>query len=88
MWQAIVVGLIVLTAALYAIWRLLPASLRLRTAHRVAEWGRRPSRPAWLQRTSTAVESAARKGVGACSDCGAVQSSPAAPSSREKPPDG
>ena len=84
MWQAILVGLIVLVAALYATWRLLPASLRLRAAQRMAEWGRRPGRPAWLQRTSTAVESAARKGVGACSDCGAVQSSPAAPRS-DKP---
>jgi len=44
MWQAIVVGLIVLVAILYATWRLLPASLRLRIAHGVAEWGApRPS---------------------------------------------
>jgi hypothetical protein len=87
MWEAILVGLIVLTAALYATWRLLPASLRMRAARRMAEWGRRPGRPAWLQRTSTVVESAARKGVGACSDCGAVQSSPAAPPSGKPPQD-
>jgi len=35
MWQAIVVGLIVLAAVLYAAWTLLPATLRLRAAQRV-----------------------------------------------------
>ena len=84
MWEAVIVGLIVLAAALYTIWRLLPASLRLRAAHRIAEWGRHPGRPAWLQRTSTAVESAARKGVGACSDCSAVQATPAPRDDRPK----
>ena len=85
MWEAILVGLIVLAATLYAAWRLLPASLRLRTAHRFAEWGRRPGRPAWLQRASMAVEAAARRGVGACSDCSAVQAGPLQPPSRKRP---
>jgi len=85
MWEAILVGLIVLVAILYAIWRLSPAGLRLRTAHRIGEWGRRPGRPAWLQRASTAVDAAARRGIGACSDCSAVQADPAAPSSRKPP---
>jgi hypothetical protein len=87
MWEAIIVGLLVLAALLYAAWRLSPASLRLRAARGIAEWGRRPGRPAWLSRSATAFEAAARKGAGACSDCSAVQSSPAAPSSR-KPPHG
>ena len=87
MWEAILVGLIVLLAALYAAWRLSPAGLRLRAARRIAEWGRRPGRPAWLQRASAVVETAARKGAGACSDCSAVQADPSAPSSR-KPPRG
>lgn len=85
MWQTILVGLIVLAAIVYAVWRLSPAALRLRTAQRIGEWGRRPGRPAWLQRTSTAVEAAARRGVGACSDCSAVQADPSAPSSRKPP---
>ena len=85
MWEAILVGLIVLAAILYAIWRLLPATLRLRAAHAIAEWGSRPGRPAWLHRASTAVEAAARRGVGACSDCSAVQADPSAPSSRKPP---
>jgi hypothetical protein len=87
MWEAIVVGLIVIIAALYATWRLLPASLRMRAAHRIAEWGRRPGRPAWLQHGSTAVETAARKRAGACSDCSAVQADPPAPPSRKLPLD-
>jgi hypothetical protein len=85
MWESILVGLIVLAAVLYAIWRMLPAGLRLRTAHHIGEWGRRPGRPAWLQRASTALEAAARGGVGACSDCSAVQAEPSAHSSRKPP---
>ena len=87
MWEAVIVGLIVLTATLYATWRLLPASLRMRVARRIGEWGRQPGRAGWLQRASTAVEEAARKGVGACSDCSAVQAAPSAPSSRKPTPD-
>jgi antibiotic biosynthesis monooxygenase (ABM) superfamily enzyme len=87
MWEAILVGLIVLVAILYALWRLSPAGLRLRTAHRIGEWARSPGRPAWLQRASAVVETAARRRAGACSDCSAVQADPAAPTSR-KPPRG
>jgi hypothetical protein len=85
MLEAILVGLIVLAAALYAAWRLLPASLRLRVAHRIADWGRRPGHPAWLRRASMSVEATARRGVGACSDCSAVQASPSQPPSRKRP---
>jgi hypothetical protein len=79
MWEAILVGLIVFVAILYAIWRLSPAGLRLRTAHLIGEWGRQPGRASWLQRASAAVETAARKRVGACSDCSAVQAAPKPP---------
>ena len=87
MLEAILVGLIVLAAALYATWTLLPATVRLSFAQRCGEWGRRPGRARWLQRASTAVETAARRRAGSCSDCGAVQSDPAAPSRREPPSD-
>jgi antibiotic biosynthesis monooxygenase (ABM) superfamily enzyme len=87
MLEAIVVGLIVAAALAYAVWALLPASLRLRAVRPIAEWGRRPDRPIWLQRGSTAVEEAARKRAGACSDCSAVQADPSAPSSRRPPRD-
>jgi hypothetical protein len=83
MWESILVGLIVLAAVLYAIWRMLPAGLRLRAAHRVGEWGQHPGRPAWSQRASAAVAAAARRGVGACSDCSAVQAEPTTPSTRK-----
>lgn len=79
MLEAILVGLIVLAAALYATWTLLPATVRLRLAQRCGEWGRRPGRAGWLLRASTAVESAARRRAGACSDCSAVQSGPQRP---------
>jgi hypothetical protein len=79
MWQAIVVGLVVLVATLYATWTLLPAALRLRLAARLGAWGRRPGRAAWLAGAAGAVERAARARHGACSDCSAVQGSPRAP---------
>jgi len=87
MWEAILVGLIVIVAALYATWTLLPATVRLGCARRIGAWGRRPGRAGWLQRASTAVETAARKRAGACSDCSAVQADPPAPSRREPPHD-
>ena len=85
MWQAIVVGLIVLTAVLYATWTLLPAAVRLRATQRVADWSRRPGRPAWLGRAATAAEAAARARLGGCGDCSAVQASPQQPEDRPKP---
>ena len=81
MWQAIVVGLVVLVATLYATWTLLPAALRLRLAARLGAWGRRPGRTAWLARAAGAIERRAGARHGACSDCSAAQASP-------KPPDG
>lgn len=82
--EAILVGLIVLAAALYATWTLLPAAVRRRFARRIGEWGRRPGRAGWLQRASTAVESAASRRAGACSDCSAVQPGP---QRRQDPPE-
>ena len=48
MWQAVIVGLIVLAAATYAAWALLPAALRLRLARHLAATARRVGGPAWL----------------------------------------
>jgi hypothetical protein len=76
MWQAIIVGLIVLAAASYAAWVLLPAALRLRLAQRLAAWLRRAAAPQWFIRVADALEAGARRRPGACSDCGAVQASP------------
>jgi len=84
MLEAMLVVLIVLAAALYATWTLLPAAFRLRLAQRIGHWGRRPGRAGWLQRGSTAVETAARKRAGACSDCSAVQAARSAPPSHKQ----
>jgi hypothetical protein len=86
MWEAILVGLIVVVAVLYTGWKLLPAVPRLRLAQVFATWARRPGRPAWLERFAAAAETAARGGHGACSDCGAVQGPPPGRSPTERPP--
>jgi hypothetical protein len=85
MLEAILVGLIVLAAALYATWTLLPASVRLRLAGRIGAWGRSPGRAGWLQRAAAAVEAQARRRAGACGDCRAAQPERPA-SSRGTPP--
>lgn len=79
MWEALLVGAIVLVAALYAIWALLPASPRLRLARSLAGWGRRPGRAAWITRGTGWLERAALRRLGGCSDCSAVQSTPGRP---------
>jgi hypothetical protein len=87
MWQAIVVGLIVVVAGAYTAWALLPATLRLRLAQGIGAWGRQPGRAVWLGRASAAVERAARSRLGGCSDCSAVQANPKSPSRRQPPPE-
>ena len=87
MWQAIVVGLIVVVAGVYAVWALLPATARLRVAQGIGAWGRRPGRATWLVRASAALERAARARLGGCSDCGAVQATPKPPSPPQPPPE-
>jgi hypothetical protein len=84
-WQAIVVGLIVLVATLYAAWTLLPAGLRLRLATRLGAWGRRPGRAAWLACAAGAIERRAGARHGACSDCSAVQAAPGPPDDHTRP---
>jgi hypothetical protein len=80
--EAILVGSIVLLAALYATWTLLPASLRLRMARAIADWGRRPGRSRGAAGLTAAIERAAARRVGGCSDCSAVQSAPGRPGDR------
>jgi hypothetical protein len=85
MWQAVAVGLIVLIAAIYAVWALLPARPRLRLAERLSAMTRRAGAPAWLVRVADAAEASARRRLGGCSDCSAVQAAPAPPRDRDKP---
>jgi hypothetical protein len=82
--QAILAGLIVLTAALYAAWALMPAALRFRLALRFAAVARRGGQPSWLARTAVAIERNARRGLGGCSECSAVQPEPVPPKRLDK----
>jgi hypothetical protein len=85
MWQeALLVGLIVVVAAGYSAWALLPAAARLRVAEAVAAWGGKPGRPRWLARITAALERAARARAGGCSKCSAVQDAPKQPGHQEK----
>jgi hypothetical protein len=84
MWQTLIVGLIVLAAAVYAAWALVPAALRLRLAARFGAWAVRPGRPGWTRRLAAMLERRARSGLGGCSDCGAARPPPAPPS-RNRP---
>jgi hypothetical protein len=76
MWEAMLVGLIVFVAVLYAGWTLVPVSTRLRTAQVFATWAQRPGRNAWLARVAVTLEKAARGRHGVCSDCGVVPDPP------------
>jgi hypothetical protein len=84
MWQAVVVGLIVLAATIYAAWALLPAGLRLRLARRLVAVARHAGGPAWLTRFAVATEGSALRRLGGCSDCSAVQAAPTPPKDRDK----
>jgi len=84
MWQALVVGLIVLAASGYVAWALLPAGLRLRLALRLATVARHAGGPAWLVRFADAAEAGARRRLGGCSDCSAVQAAPTPPKGRDR----
>ena len=84
MWQTVVAGLIVTAAAVYALWALMPAVLRLRLAQRVAAAARRAGRPQWLVRTTAALERVALRNAGGCTECGAVQAEPRRPRRPDK----
>jgi hypothetical protein len=84
MWQeALLVGLIVVVAAGYSLWALLPAAARLRMAEAAAAWGGKPGRPLWLARITAGLERAARARAGGCSKCSAVQDAPKRPGDHE-----
>jgi hypothetical protein len=84
MWQAVIVGLIVLAATTYAAWALLPASLRLRLARHLAATARSVGGPAWLVRFAERLAASALRRLGGCSDCSAVHAAPTPPKVRDK----
>lgn len=85
MWQSVVAGLIVLTAAVYAVWALIPATLRLRLAQRLAASVQRAGRPRLLIRATAAIERVALRSAGGCSDCSDKQAARGRPKRLDKP---
>jgi hypothetical protein len=86
MLEALAVGLIVLAAALYAVWALTPATVRAQAARRLGAWGRRHGRNRWAARATAALERAAdRRLDSACGNCSAA-SRPAPPGQDEIKP--
>jgi hypothetical protein len=72
MFEALAVGLIVIAAALYAVWSITPAASRARAARRLGDWGRSPGRSTWVARVTGALErAAARRLDSACGSCSA-----------------
>jgi hypothetical protein len=72
MFEALAVGLIVIAAALYAVWAITPAASRARVARRLGDWGRGPDRSSWVARVTGALErAAARRLDSACGNCSA-----------------
>ncbi len=82
MFEGLLVGAIVTGATAYAVWALVPATLRLRLAQRFGAWAKRPGRPAWLGRAASGAERAARARLGGCSDCSSAQP-PRAPAGKD-----
>ena len=84
MLQNLIVGAIVLFAALYTVWALVPARTRLGWARRLGAWGRAPGQPAWLASATGGIERLAAAKQGGCSGCDPA--GPAAPREHKPPP--
>ena len=82
--ELVLVGLLVVAAATYAIWTLLPAALRLRAAERILRWAERDGQRAGLARVAAVLERNARARLAACSNCGPGHAGPRR-SSRSRP---
>jgi hypothetical protein len=74
MWQELVVGVVVLAAAVYASWALMPAAARLRLARGVLRWSEGRTAVRWLRSAALAIESRAQKKPGGCGDCAGAAS--------------
>jgi hypothetical protein len=77
MLESIVVGLVVVAAAVYAAWALTPAVSRNRFALRLAHGLGGPEASGLRGRVATWLQRLARAPVGGCSDCPANTLTPA-----------
>ena len=84
MLQNLLVGAIVLVAAVYTLWSLVPGTTRLAWAKGLGNWGRAPGRPAWIARTTSGIERVAAARLGGCGGCG--PGGPAASREQQPPP--
>lgn len=83
MLESVVVGLIVLAAAVYAVWSLLPASTRSKLAMRAAQALGGPAAPGAAGRLAGRLLKFANAKSGGCSDCPAATLTPAERARRE-----
>jgi hypothetical protein len=81
--ESLLIGLIVLLAAGYAVWALLPVSTRRRLALRGAHGLGGAGAPGVAGKVARVLQKIASAPAGGCSDCPAATLTPA---EREKPP--
>jgi len=79
--QNLIVAVLVLASALYAVWSLLPAGAKRALALRAQSW----PLPAWALRRLQGV-AGATEGCGGCGGCAGNLQSKAQPKPRQRPP--
>lgn len=82
-WQSLLVAAIVSAAAAYAIWSLVPGTVRLRWLRQLSQWGQAEGRSPWIARLTGSIERRAVERQGGCGGCSPGR--PAAPAD-QKPP--
>jgi hypothetical protein len=85
MLESILVGLIVLGAALYAAWALIPALTRRNVALRAAALLGGPAAPGLPGRIAGRLQQAANARTGGCADCPAATLTPAERAEKQAP---
>ena len=83
MLETLLVGLIVLVAALYAVWALLPAPTRRSFALRASQRLGGPGAPGLRGRIATTLQRVAQAKAGGCADCPAATLTPAERAERQ-----
>jgi alkylhydroperoxidase family enzyme len=77
MLQTLLVGLIVIGAAVYSAWALMPATTRRRLALKGAQLAGGTSTSGWRGRVARVLSELAQASGGGCDDCTAHESTPA-----------
>jgi hypothetical protein len=85
MLESILVGLIVLVAALYAAWALMPPLTRRNVALRICALLGGPTAPGLTGRIAARLQKAADAKAGGCGDCPAATLTPAERAEKQAP---